>query len=101
MPSEIIPNLIYNVRYTWFFALFFVVWPFVVAFGGVLLTAPSDGAKSGLGEALYRSWATYSGFDRQAMNSAAAEQRWLALCHRLLGALAWAYTAAIFITSMG
>jgi hypothetical protein len=101
MPSEVIPNLIHNVGYTWFFALFFLAWPFVLAFGGVILTPPSHGVKIGLGGALYRSWATYLGFDGEASNSAAAEQRWLLLCHRLLGALAWAYTAAIFITSIG
>jgi hypothetical protein len=101
MPSEIIPSLIHNVRYTWFFALFFLAWPFVLAFGGAILNHPSEGMKTDLGTALYGSWSMYLGFDREALNSAAAKQRWLSLCHRLLGALAWAYTAAIFITSIG
>lgn len=101
MPAEVISHLIHNLKYTWFFALFFVLWPFVVAFGGVLLAAPQDGAKVGLGEALYRSCATYSGLDRPALNPATGQQRWVGLCHRVLGALAWAYAAAIFIASIG
>jgi hypothetical protein len=101
MAEEVIPHLIHNVRYTWFFAVLFVAWPVVVGFGGLMLAPSSENAKISLGETMYRSWATYSGFNTHALNPAVAEQRWFLLVHRLVGALAWAYAAAIFIASIG
>lgn len=95
MPEAFIQHICYNIKITWVFALFFVMWPLVFGLGASTLGTSSNGKRFGLGEAIRRSVFSYLGFDKEAVHP-----RQMVL-HRIVGALAWAYVVAIFIASIG
>jgi len=95
MPEASLQHVCYNIRITWVFALFFVMWPLVFGLGASTLSTSSNGKRFGLGEAIRRSVFLYLGFDKEATYSAQI------VLHRIVGALAWAYVVAIFISSVG
>jgi hypothetical protein len=95
MPDAFIKHLFYNFRITWVFALIFVMWPLVFGLGASALSTSSNGKRLSLSQAIRRSVSSYLGFDKEAVPPGQM------VLHRIVGALAWAYVVAIFISSIG
>jgi hypothetical protein len=95
MPEAFIKHLFYNIRITWVFAFFFVIWPLVFGLGSSALSTSSNGKRLDLGQVIRRSVSSYLGFDKEAIHAGPM------ILHRIVGALAWAYVVAIFIASFG
>lgn len=88
-------DLIFNLKYTYPVALFFLAWPLVVS----LLLSPKgrlQWAPRKFWSSLQFCLASYAGL----AESGSANASWFILLHRLVGSLAWAYALAVFIKSI-